>query len=145
MAAARHRRLLALALAVALSTLWTSSASAQWRSRSGPCAGEWSALESMRGPLALVNGAVTPVRSTLGGLHFATAVCLRNSRCAPHAPAWFLWSVGWGVGQGAYFAVMGALDTITLGARPFSPPEAARVLERPMVPFLANDPPEGRC
>ena len=76
------RLIRAAAAALALAALVAMPASAgRWViQRDGVCREIWTARDLARGPIALVNGALRPLTSFVGGTWFAVAECHHSVR-----------------------------------------------------------------
>jgi hypothetical protein len=132
-------------LALVLLAMAPLPARATWIFDSGVCQHRWSPGDVTLGPRAVLNGALLPLRSTVGGVTFAIESCMTELSCAPLAPLWLVASAGWGVGQGLYWIATGTADTLTGGAFAFSPLDATRLRWHPLVPMLHRDHVADRC
>ena len=119
------RLLLGLACVVA-TPAWATS---EWqRDADGECVRVWNASELSRGPIAMTNGLILPVREFVGGLQDGAAGIVLSPVSAVA-----------GVLEGAGWIVSGLLDTVTGGAFAISPDGMATLRVEP-VQLL----PEGR-
>jgi hypothetical protein len=126
----------------------TPAAAGRWEiDHAGVCREIWTARDVVRGPTALVNGALRPLTAFVGGTWFAVAECHHSVRCLWVGPLWVAGSTAWGLGEGLYWAVTGLIDTPTLGAWRASPYPASRLRLAPVVPFIESHPPSDaeRC
>jgi hypothetical protein len=136
------------AAVLALAALLAAPADAgRWVLENGVCREIWTARDLVRGPTALLNAALRPVTSFVGGAWFAVAQCHHSPRCLVVGPLWVAGSTAWGLGEGLYWAVTGIIDTPTLGAARVSPYRASRLQFGPVVPFVEGHPPSDaeRC
>jgi hypothetical protein len=140
-------RLTAVTFALAALAATPADAGRWERDRSGVCREVWTARDLVRGPTALVNGALRPLTAFVGSTWFAVAECHHRARCLWVGPLWVAGSTAWGLGEGIYWAVTGLIDTPTLGATRASPYPASRLQLAPVVPFVESHPPsdDERC
>ena len=135
----------AAALALALVLLVVPGVPrADWRIEKEGCVEFWTRAEVARGPLAIGNGALLPVRSVVGGLTINAVTC-RSWSCLWEAPLWLVSSTLWGAAEGTWWVVTGALDTVSGGALLISPAASQDLALYPLVPFLHRDSKENRC
>lgn len=139
-----RRRVAAVLMSLAL-LLASSNAAADWMRIGGSCEYQRSWRDVTRGPRAIFNGAVYPVRSVFGALFFSATACVPKARCAPVFPLWIAGSAVWGIGRGLYWVATGAAEVVTLGQVPISPTEAVEVRLHPTVPLLTEGDPGDRC
>ena len=132
----------AMLLALLLNGAAVGVAHAGWSRVDGKCVEHWDAGHLVRGPRAIINGVLLPVRSAIGGLFFAVDTCGRKWSCVPMAPLWLVGSTLWGAGEGVYWATAGVLDTPTLSGLRLAPARSTEFRLHPTVPFLHQDPPE---
>jgi hypothetical protein len=118
------RLVLTLACASALACLLATPALAgsEWkRNDAGGCVRVWNASELARGPIAMTNGLILPVRELVGGFKGGAAGIALSPISAVA-----------GVFEGTGWIVSGLLDTLTGGAFAISPDGMARLRFEPV-------------
>ena len=116
-----------------------------WVLRGDTCREEWSGADLVRGPNAILSGALRPVRSLAGGFVYAGSSVLQKPSAAATAPLWIVGSTLFGVAQGLWWIGTGALDTVTGGAFMLAPAAATGLRLDPTVPFVEDDGPVDHC
>lgn len=117
------------------------TARAAWvRDASGQCKHQWSSDDLTRGPVAILNAPLAPVRSAMGAVRW-----VREDDKSPRTPtARFLmvpvlglFGAGAGLIDTMAWFITGLGDTLTGGAFAIAPEEATRLSMEPLVPFFA--------
>ncbi|MFQ5697027.1 MAG: hypothetical protein ACE5IL_01930 [Myxococcota bacterium] len=129
--ASRGPTLSSLALAAALLALSPGPASADaWRrDASGICERTWTAGSLLRGPTAIANGIVLPLRSLVGSL-------LGGPAALATSPI----GMAIGTGEGIAWVLVGSLETVTGGTLGVTPETATKLRLSPVLqlPFGAR-------
>jgi hypothetical protein len=142
---ARGARSFPALLVLAWIALGPATGHASWTLSNGVCLHRWSPGDVTLGPRVVLNGALLPLRSTVGGVGFAAEACAPHLSCAPLAPLWIVASTAWGLGEGLYWIATGTADTLTFGTQALSPLDATRLRLHPLVPMLRRDHLADRC
>jgi hypothetical protein len=103
----------------------------------GDCVETWTPDSLLRGPTAIINAPLVPVRSAIGGVRMARGRAgLSGYQGTVLLPP--LLAVGGGATglvEGLIWAVSGLADTVTGGALALAPAEATRLSVEPMTPL----------
>lgn len=125
-----------LALVLLPLVLASRAPASEWVVRDGVCTEQWTGGDLLRGPSAIVSGALLPVRSLAGGFVYAGSSSLRQPSSTYMAPLWIVGSTLFGVAEGVWWIGSGALDTVSGGALLLSPDDATGFRLDPIVPFI---------
>ena len=127
---------LLLAHAAAAPAAWVVDAS-------GACVKQWERSDLLRGPTAIVNGPILPLRTFAGGAEYAW-----------NTKEWWPWQIAFlgpavtvisgaaGAVEGVWWIGTGLVDTLTGGAFDIAPEPATHLSARPVVSRLIADAPE---
>src|SRR5262245_28654722 len=117
----------------------------------GACVEQWSSSDVLRGPTAIVNAPLLPVRTFAGGAEYAW----NNTEWWPWqiavlGPAVTIFSGAAGVIEAVWWVGTGLADTLTGGYFALAPEAATELSLQPKVPGIitdANPPPapQDRC
>ena len=135
----RGRARVAVLAGLALS--WASGAGAAWVvNERGDCVREWTPASLARGPAAIVNAPLVPVRTAVGGVLLA-----RNDpqpgrlRQVLLPPLLAIAGGVMGVAESVIWLGTGLVDTTTGGYFEVAPEEATRLGIAPLSPRFASD------
>jgi hypothetical protein len=143
------RTRLPLLLALIAATVAQPALAAWVVDERGECVETWSPDSLLRGPTAILNAPLVPVRSAVGGVQLSRAQAGRSGyQGKVLLPA--LLAVGGGATglvEGIVWAVSGLADTVTGGALALAPAEATVLSVEPMPPLGLGParPPVDRC
>ena len=122
---------------------WTVSAD-------GTCVQEWTLRDLLRGPAAIVNGPLLPVRTTIGGAEYGW-----NKKERRWSETWLLGpavtgaSAGAGAFEGLWWVTTGVADLLTGGYFHIAPEHATEISLQPELSTVIAGPPppptEDRC
>src|SRR3989442_10597724 len=137
-------------LALALIVLWARGALAAWVvNERGECVRAWTPASLVRGPAAMLNAPLLPLRSAVGGVLVARddrSPGMQGKILLPPTLA----VVGGGIGlvESVVWLGTGLTDTATGGYFEMAPEEATRLGVEPVLPTFvaaAPRPPRDRC
>jgi len=135
---------LALALSLALSLaclLSAGSARAAWVvDAGGACVERWESGDLLRGPTAIVNAPLLPLRTLAGGAEYAW----HTEEWWPYqiailGPAVTLFGGAFGVVEAGWWLATGLADTLTGGYFALAPVAATELSLQPQVPVVLAD------
>lgn len=107
---------------------------------SGACVEQWAPSDLLRGPTAIVNTPLLPVRTLAGGAEYAW-----------NTAEWWPWQIGilgpavtlfcgaWGVVEGTWWITTGLADTLTGGYFAIAPERATQLSIQPDIPLVITD------
>jgi hypothetical protein len=119
----------------------SGSADAAWVvDADGACVERWASSDLLRGPAAIVNAPLLPVRTLAGGAGYAW----NNEEWWPWqvwilGPAVTLFSAAVGAVEGAWWIGTGVVDTLSGGYFAVAPERATHLSVRPDVPRIIAD------
>lgn len=118
----------------------------------GACVERWAPSDLLRGPAAVANAPLLPLRTLAGGAQYAWNTAeWWPWQIAGLGPAVTLICGAAGVVEGVWWAGSGVADTVTGGQFEIAPEKATRLSARPEVPRVIADagptptPAEDRC
>jgi hypothetical protein len=118
----------------------------EWVTRAdGACVELWTAGDLLRGPTAILNGALLPFRSLAGGFALAANECSVAGGCSITSPFYPILGPILGGTFGVYWILTGFADTVTGGLGLLSSPDAATLSLSPVVPLVSDIVPVNRC
>jgi hypothetical protein len=138
-------------LAVALIARASSAHGAWAVDANGACVEQWSSSDLLRGPTAIVNAPLLPVRTLAGGAEYAwTNTEWWPWQIALLGPAVTLFSAAAGAVEAVWWVGTGMADTLTGGYFAIAPEPATELSVRPKVPGIIVDAqpppaPQDRC
>lgn len=106
----------------------------------GACVEKWAADDLLRGPTAIANGPLLPLRTMAGGAEYAW-----------NTSEWWPWQIAGlgtavviisgaaGVVEGVWWMCTGLVDTLTGGALQVAPERAVQLSIQPELPLLIAD------
>lgn len=108
----------------------------------GSCVQEWGAQDMLRGPAAIVNAPLLPVRTSVGGVEYAwNKIEWRWWHTALLGTAVTGASTAAGVFEGLWWVGTGAADTLTGGYFHLAPEPATQLSVQPEVSTVISDKP----
>ena len=130
----------AIVIAAAL-VLRVSIAHAAWTvDASGACVETWAPSDLLRGPTAIVNTPLLPLRTLAGGAQYAwNTTEWWPWQIAVLGPAVTLFAGAWGALEGAWWITTGVADTLTGGYFAIAPERATELSVKPEIPLVLTD------